>query len=374
MVPNFNVMMKPASGMCNLRCKYCFYTDEMENRETPNLGLMSEETLKNVLTKVLAETTSICTIAFQGGEPTIAGLDFFKKAVAYAKELNVNHCKVDFALQTNGTLLTQEWCQFFAENRFLVGVSLDGVKDTHDRNRLDAEDKGTYQRVTRALQMLESAGCDFNILTVVTKDTARNFRKIYGFYERNGWEYQQYIPCLDPLGEERGQYPWSLTPDKMGEYLKSAFDCWYQDLVAGKKKYHRYFDNLLLMLDGQMPEACGMAGFCGMQYVVEADGSTFPCDFYMMDEYCIGNFNTDSIEEMNQKRREIGFIQASLTPDPECLSCPYKDLCRGGCRRDRDYFEKGIGKNYFCPAYKEFFAYALPRLQHAYRILASGRR
>lgn len=369
MVPFMNLLIKPASGMCNLRCRYCFYADETQKRQVVSYGIMSEQILSNVIRKALENTGRACAFAFQGGEPTLAGLEFFQKAVALAKEYNTGRRAVQFSIQTNGTLLDEAWCRFFAENRFLVGVSLDGTKELHDRNRIDAAGAGTYGRVVGALRLLEAHRVDFNILTVLTPGTCRNFRKVYQHYKRNGWDYQQYIPCLDPLGEERGGHPWSLTPERYGQYLKTAFDCWYQDAMAGQKTYHRYFDNLLLMMNGQPPEACGMRGICGAQYVVEADGSVYPCDFYTLDAYRLGNLNTDGFPELEEKRRALGFIQQSARLEPACASCQWRGLCAGGCRRDRDYFEAGLGKNYYCAAYREFFEYAWPGLRELYRRL-----
>lgn len=369
MRPSIHIMLKPASGLCNLRCKYCFYADETSKREIASYGMMSQETLRNVLQKTLAESARQVTIAFQGGEPMLAGLAFFQQTIDFVKELNGNRCAVNYALQTNGTLLNEEWCRFFAENHFLIGVSLDGNKEFHDRNRLDAQGKGTYSRVMHGIQLLKQYKVEFNILTVLTSEICRNFRKIYGFYSRNGLEFQQYIPCLDPLEEKRGGHPWSLTPERFEQYLKTAFDCWYQDAMRGEKKYHRYFDNLLLIWNGQPPEACGMGGCCGMQYVVEADGSVYPCDFYMLDSWRLGNLNTDSFEQLDRKRTELGFIEQSAIPDPECLTCRWRALCRGGCRRDRDFFEQGLQKNYYCSAYQSFFTYAVPRLRQVYEKL-----
>lgn len=369
---SMTVMLKPASSLCNMRCRYCFYADEAAKREIPSYGLMSADTLGAVLEKVLAEATHSCTIAFQGGEPTLAGLPFFRRAVELCKEKNIHHCAISFAIQTNGLLIDRAWCEFFAQNHFLVGVSLDGPKDLHDANRPDAEGRGTYNRVLHALQLLGSCGVETNILTVVTAETAQNYRRAYRFFTRSGFDYQQYIPCLDPLGELRGQQPWSLTPERFEQYLKTAFDCWYQDAMRGQKRYHRYFDNLLLMLDGQPPEACGMLGRCGMQYVVEADGSVYPCDFYMLDACCLGNLNTDTIAQIDAKRKEIGFVEQSLQTDPECQTCPWLRLCWGGCRRDRDDGQGGVGRNYYCTAYKHFFEYAWPRLGEVYRAITQG--
>ena len=269
-MPPLSVMIKPASGLCNMRCRYCFYADETEKRTTPSFGMMTEDTLRQVLTHVLAAATGTCTLAFQGGEPTLAGLSFFQKVIELEKELNVNHCRIEHALQTNGLLIDDAWAEFLAENHFLVGVSLDGPKELHDKNRLDANGKGTWSRVMHAIQILKKHHVEFNILTVVTGDLCRCTGKVTGFYARNGFSYRQFIPCLDPLGEERGQYPWSLTPKLYARYLKDSFDSWYRDIREGHKTYHRYFDNLLLIMDGQWPEACGMGGICGRQFVIEA--------------------------------------------------------------------------------------------------------
>lgn len=366
---NMSIMLKPASGLCNMRCKYCFYADETSKREVSSYGIMTLDTLDSVLEKVLSEVTDSCMIAFQGGEPTLAGLPYFRRAVHICKERKTKHCQISFALQTNGLLINDEWCSFLAENHFLVGVSLDGPKKMHDERRLDTFGKGTYNRVMHTLQMLKNYGVDTNILTVITADTAKNYRKVYNFLSRNGFYYQQYIPCLDPFDEPRGQHPWSLTPELFERYLKTAFDCWYQDAMKGQKRYHRYFDNLLLMLNGQPPEACGMLGICGTQYVVEADGSVYPCDFYMLDSYRLGNLTTDTLSQIDNRRREIAFNEQSWETDVQCRGCRWYSICRGGCRRDRDYYHEGLGKNYYCCAYEHFFEYAIPRLRAVYEKL-----
>ncbi len=371
-MPPLTVMIKPASGMCNMRCTYCFYTDEIANRTTENYGLMSKETLYGVIKNVLSYATNFCTIAFQGGEPTLAGLDFFKTLIEYQKELNVNNCTINNSIQTNGYNIDDEWAKFFAENNFLVGVSLDGPAEVHNEYRLDAAGKGTYKRVMHTLQLFKTHGVEFNILTVVTAKTCASTQKIHNFFERNEFLYQQYIPCLDPLNEERGGHEWSLTPKLYAKHLTTSFKCWYNDALKGKKRYHRYFDNLLLILNRQRPEACGMEGICGHQYVVEADGSTFPCDFYMLDEWKIGNLSTQSVGQVDEKRKELQFVQMSHAQNEDCKACKWYALCRGGCRRDRDYFENGIGKNYYCSAYKQFFEVAYPDLVNLYRLIMSN--
>lgn len=360
-------MMKPVSSRCNMRCRYCFYADVAANRAQADYGRMTPETLRAVLEKVLAEASCQCSIAFQGGEPTLAGLPFFRETVDLCQRLNKNRCRISFSLQTNGLLIDEEWCEFLAENRFLVGVSLDGPKEFHDENRLDTCGKGTYSRVFRALQLLRGHGVETNILAVVTARTARHYGKVHGFFSRSGFLRQQYIPCLDPLDRPRGRDPWSLTPERMGEYLKTAFDRWYQDILTGGAPQHRYFDNLLRMMAGQLPEACGMMGVCARQYVVEADGSVYPCDFYVLDKYRLGNLNADTLADIEARRREADFVRQSRRLPEECGACRWYGLCRNGCWRDREQGRDGAAKNYYCPAYQEFFAYAWPKLEFVSR-------
>lgn len=358
-----SVMIKPASGLCNMRCRYCFYMDELRCRETGCLGIMEEDTLEAVLREILKNASGSCTVAFQGGEPTLAGLAFFEKAVELEKKWNVNRCTIQNVIQTNGYCMDEQWAAFFAKEKFLVGISLDGNKELHDLNRRDAAGNGTFQKVMGAVRLLQQYKVEFNILTVVTAQTCRHARQLYQFFSKNGLDFQQYIACLDPLGEERGKYPWSLTPELYGKFLKDLFDCWYADASAGHPKYNRFFDNLLLILSGGRPEACGMMGFCSAQLIVEADGSVYPCDFYVLDEWKLGNFRENTLEDIEKKRRELRFIEMSTRHHPDCLQCKWQMFCRGGCRRDRSSEVSGeLGKNYFCKAYYDFFEYAYPRL------------
>lgn len=283
-----HIMIKPASGMCNLNCRYCFYHDIVEKREQRSYGFMEEKTLEAVVRKGLAAATQDCTIAFQGGEPTLIGLDFYRSVVALQKKYNVNRVRIHNAIQTNGLALNAEWADFLRENRFLVGISLDGVKATHDVNRLDAHGAGTFNRVMQAVQLLESRGVEYNILTVVNRQTAAHAGQIYSFYKRNRLRYLQFIPCLDPIGDAPGGEPYSLTPADYGDFLCALFDLWYRDAKRGEAVSIRQFENYIEMLLGCPPEACGMAGVCGMQHVVEADGSVYPCDFYVLDGYRLG--------------------------------------------------------------------------------------
>lgn len=218
-------MIKPASGSCNMRCKYCFYCDEMKNREQENYGIMSLSTLETVIKTAITSASGSCSFAFQGGEPTLAGLDFFKKVVELEKKYNTERLKISNALQTNGYAMTKEWAQFFAENDFLIGVSVDGIKETHDAMRLAADGSGSFEKVINATRLLEEAGAQFNILTVVNSLTAPKIGEIYDFYKSQGWNWLQFIPCLDPIDAPAGE--WVLSEEMFGKFMCELFDKWY---------------------------------------------------------------------------------------------------------------------------------------------------
>lgn len=374
-MPALSLLIKPASGNCNMRCRYCFYADELDNREIRSYGKMSVDTMHTIVEKAMEYGDYECTIAFQGGEPTLAGLDFYRDLVAYVTaHENPKKLKIHYALQTNGYLINEEWAAFLGENHFLVGVSLDGLKEIHDRYRLDAAGKGTYQRVISAIRLLEKHQVEYNILTVVTAATARNGQKIYNYFKKNHFGYQQYIECLDPIGEEPGQHEYSLTPEKYGEFLKSMFDAWYLDMRSGTYVYNRYFENLMMIMAGQQPESCNMRGVCGKQWVFEADGSVYPCDFYALDQWRLGNIQENSFEEMDEKRDELGFIQWSMRQQEDCQKCRWFGLCRNGCRRNREpVTAEHTNRNYFCKSYQMFFEYAYPRLTEIYQLYMAGR-
>lgn len=363
-MPPIHVLIKPASGSCNMSCDYCFYCDEAAKRKQECFGLMSEQTLKNVIRKTMLRGEGFVSYAYQGGEPTLRGLNFFKKAVEYQRQYHKNGIAVHNALQTNGYFLDEEWCRFFKENHFLIGVSVDGIRETHDRFRHDKNGEGTYDRVVKNIKMLDKYGVDYNILTVVNRAVAENTTGIYESYKKKRWMYQQYIACLDPLGEARGKNDHALLPKQYGEFLIRLFYLWYDDWKRGRQPYIRQFDNFVGILKGISPESCEQRGRCGLQNVVEADGSVYPCDFYMTDEYRLGNYNENRQDEIDKKREEIGFIERSGKLEQGCKECVYYRLCRGGCQRNRDLNEEtGYYQNYFCESYRMFFDACLDKLK-----------
>ncbi len=368
-MPPLSILLKPASSACNLRCAYCFYADEAQARAVPDCGLMSREVGHTLIEKAVKAAEGSVAFLFQGGEPTLAGLDFYRDFVSHVRRTARPGLEIQYAIQTNGLLLDGEWCRFFWENRFLAGLSLDGNRTCHDRFRLDGAGRGTYDRVVRSARLLEREGVEYNILTVVTSHLARHIKSVFGALCKGGFRYQQYIPCLDPLEGERGRRDYSLTPTQYGAFLKTLFDLWYRELEQGRYWSVRYFDNLVWMLEGYPPEQCSMVGRCGVQYMVEADGSVYPCDFYGLDQFRLGNVLRNTWVELDRAREELGFIRESRRVPKECGACRWYPLCRNGCRRDRLTETEGLGRTYYCQAYQEFFAYALPRLQSARPLL-----
>lgn len=362
-MPAISVLMKPSSGMCNMSCDYCFYCDETRKRMQESYGFMSEETLKNVIRKTILRAEGVVSYAYQGGEPTLRGIDFFRKAIEYQQQYNRNGIHVNNALQTNGLLIDDEWCEFFKENNFLIGISLDGLKETHDSYRHTKLGEPTYDRVLLATQLMDKYGVDYNILTVVNQKVAANIKEIYAFYKEKGWKFQQYIACLDPLMEEHAQSEYSLHPEMYGNFLIELFNLWYEDWKHDSQPYIRQFENYIGILLGYQPEACDQRGCCGIQNVVEADGSVYPCDFYMLDEYCLGNFNINRLDEINDRRNKIGFLERSHKLKQECRECTYYSICRGGCQRNRDLdLLSGEYGNYFCESYRMFFDACFERM------------
>lgn len=350
-MPPVNLLIKPASSLCNMKCNYCFYIDESEKRCQSSYGLMTDKTLKNVIRKGVLYAKGACTIAFQGGEPTLSGLDFFKRMVHYVKQYNKNNIKISYALQTNGYGINEEWCEFFHKHNFLIGLSVDGTEAIHDMYRHTSDGKGTYQRILKTAELFDRYHIDYNILTVVHREVAENITDIYMEYKKKGWKYLQFIACLDSLGEERGKDEYSLLPEAYGKFMIRLFDLWYQDFLQGEQPYIRQFENYIAIQMGYLPESCEQCGVCTVQHVVEADGSVYPCDFYVLDAYNLGNLNQVSMKDIQSRREKVNFIQRSVSIPKECENCQWKTLCKGGCYRNRD----GLSHNYFCESYRMFF-------------------
>ena len=285
-------MMKPASSNCNLRCKYCFYNDLSSHREMPSRGIMSQDTLRNILKKAFdfAGDDKVM-LSFQGGEPLLAGKEFFKTVHALIRELNVRKCPVYIGIQTNGTLIDDEWCGIFKRGGYLVGLSLDG-DEIADSLRIDANGEPTFQRVLAAAKLMQKHGVEFNILTVLTKQVAQRIDRIYAFFKKQGFRHLQFIPMLKPLRlDENGKpicaceystpFPseeenYVMSGEDYAYFLKKCFSLYLKDFVDGKYTSIRQFDNFVRLAHHEIPEQCGMDGHCCHQFVIEGDGEVYP--------------------------------------------------------------------------------------------------
>lgn len=361
-MPPATILIKPASSSCNMRCRYCFYADVAEHRQVKNYGIMSPETHEIMVKYALRYAEGYCLFAFQGGEPTLAGLDYFKRHVKLCNNYNVNNVHIAFSLQTNGYIINDEWADFLAKNRFLVGLSLDGPQKIHDSYRFDAKGKGTFQDVMRAAKLFDKYHVEYNILCVVNNLVAKNAAKVYDFFKNSGFRYLQFIPCLAPFDFDDKED--SLTAENYGDFLCATFDRYYKDFKSNNYISIRYFDNLVMMLKGRRPENCGMSGICTSYFVVESDGSVYPCDFYVLDKYRIGNLSLQDFSQISASPVVRQFVDESRPIDRECRICKWFKICRGGCRRYREPFVDGKpGLNKFCTAFKKFFDYSYIRLR-----------
>jgi uncharacterized protein len=370
---NLHFLIKPASGRCNLACRYCFYKDVADHRDTHDYGIMSEETAALIIDRAFETGARSLHFGFQGGEPTLAGLPFFRNFVglarARAEAVNADSgtgavpVELSFSMQTNGILIDESWASFLGNEHFLLGVSIDGPRLLHDLWRTRGNGSGSFRDVMKGVEALRLAGVDMNALCVVDATTADNATTVYRFLRSRGFEWLQFIPCLDPLGEMPGTRPWSLSPAAYGRFLRETFDLRYAEWKNAARVNVRWIDNLVSMAMGIPPEICGMAGSCSVNFTIEADGSVYPCDFYVTDEWRLGNLATTSFDRMNSGDRARRFVEMSLPASPACASCFAFPLCRGGCRRDREPFsgDKPL-LNRYCASFREFFRHAGSRI------------
>lgn len=358
---HITLMIKPSSAACNLDCDYCFYHETADHREVGQRPFMTDLVMTTTITKALAEANA-CSFVFQGGEPSLIGLPFYERFVETVNRLNTEGASIHYAFQTNGTHIDEAWAKFFKKNNFLVGVSFDGSPRLHDMHRFDAQGKKSSRKVLEGIALLREHGAEFNVLSVVTNELAQNVDLLWTYMTGHGYRYLQFIPCMESL-EGTQENPF-LSPENYAQFLKRLFDLWFEAWEKGNPVSIRFFDNLVGMLAGYPPESCDMAGICSIQYVVESDGSIYPCDFFCDDASYLGNLLTDGFADLDAVRSELRFIEDSPNSQEACTSCPWKVLCRGGCKRYRS--EDGYR---FCPSMLEFYPYAIARLEHVARTL-----
>lgn len=338
-----SIMLKPASGLCNMRCNYCFYADLTRRRSVPSYGAMTGETARRVVDSACAglERGDRLSLAFQGGEPTLAGLGFFQDLCAYVKEAHPG-VEVAYALQTNGLLLSEEWVPLLKEHRFLVGLSMDATGEFHDQNRKDAAGLGTHKRVMETKRLLEKHGVPYNILTVLTNQLARHPKGVWSFLVKEGVDYVQFIPCLDEL-EHGEKSPYALTPERFYRFYSGLFPLWADAMAKGKYISVKLFDDLVNLYLRREVTACGITGQCAVQFVVEGDGTVFPCDFYMVDQFRMGSMAEETPETLYERGIPFLTYGQEYKGEAPCRDCRYFPSCGGGCKRMREsmYLQDG---------------------------------
>jgi len=331
------LMIKPASSSCDMRCNYCFYNDVAVSRHKANLGIMERKTALTLLTNVFSELKAgdQITFAFQGGEPALAGLEFFSFFTQQAKKMAPPKVRIYYAFQTNGLILAGEnaanWCALFKDYGFLIGLSLDGYAALHNLNRHDAIGKGTHSKVLEAKKMLDTYNVEYNILCVLTLESARRAKRIWDFIITHRIKHVQFIPCLEPLHQE-SEGP-ALTSQKFYQFYSILFPLWKRAALEGNMVHVRLFEDLAGIFLAGKAVTCGMSGRCSPQMVVEADGSVYPCDFYVLDKYKTSDLTKHNIREVFEATVTGVFLKESRVQPKWCNGCAYVSWCGGGCKR-----------------------------------------
>ena len=343
-----NLLIKPASSLCNMRCRYCFYSDISAVREIPSYGIMQTDTAEKIIDNIfkdIGEGDEI-TFAFQGGEPTIAGLSWFRH-FSENVALRKNGIAVHYAFQTNGLLLDDSWCEYFHEYNFLIGLSVDASKRFHDRNRLSSSGGETYDICMRSKKLLEKNHVEYNILCVLTNDLANEPDKVWNFIRNENIRYIQFIPCLEPppsvQPDPKRTAGNALRPVQFTKFYSRLLYYWIPEFEKGNYISVKLFDDVVNYFLKGSPTACGINGQCHNQYVVEADGSVYPCDFYAFDRYKIGNLAESTPKELFYNEKVRKFLQEKPEPAAICSSCGFFNECQGGCKRMRNVMYAGAG-------------------------------
>jgi len=368
----FHIMAKPVCGICNLDCRYCYYT--MKPRELyPGVKTfqMSDEVLRTYTQQYLACQPDRCEFGWQGGEPTLAGKDFFRRAVQYQKDFGRPGQVVTNGLQTNGTLLDEEWCDFFAEHKFLVGISLDGPPQVHDVYRLDHAGQPTFERAWAGLERLAKRGVEFNVLVTLNRANAPHAANIYRYFVNRGVRYLQFIPILERKGGTDEPTDYSVTGEQYGRLLLDVFEQWAARDVG--RVSVRFFDNMLhTMLFGRA-STCVTSERCAAAYVLEWNGDLYACDHFVYREWQIGNLCETPLEDLVRSRRVEEFAALKTDLPAACRDCEFLRFCHGGCpKHHRPIGTSPERVNHFCEGYKMFFGRALGELERMAEYLRRG--
>ena len=382
------VMLKPAGAHCNLACKYCYYLEKNNLYQNSHRHLMSDETLEQFTREYIeAQTMPQVLFTWHGGEPLMRSIDFYKKALALQKKY-AHGKQIDNVIQINGTLLTDEWCEFFAKNHWLVGISIDGPQEYHDHYRVTPAGKPSWEKVMQGISLLKKHRVEWNAMAVVNAYNAEHPLEFYHFFRDNGCQYLQFTPIVERLTEhEDGRTLASLaddreipladasvTPQQWGNFLCTIFDDWVRHDVG--KTFVEIFDCTLANWMGVLPGICAYSKECGHAGVMEHNGDVYSCDHFVFPEYKLGNIREQSLIDMLYGEKQQVFSRLKHTSLPrQCKECDMEFACHGECPKNR--FEKDKygepGLNYLCQGYYQYYSHVAPYMDFMKRELLAQR-
>ena len=377
------VMPKPVGSTCNLACRYCYYLEKKKYYPDARRQLMSEATLEEFVKQyIAAQTTPEVIFTWHGGEATVRKLDFYRKAVELQKQYGAGRNIIN-CLQTNATLLTDEWCLFLKRHDWLVGVSVDGPKEFHDEYRRMADGRPSFNAVMRGIRMLQSHGVEWNALAVVNDYNADYPVEFYRFFKEIGCRYIQFTPVVERIKPDnmladvasQGELAeFSVTPRQWGDFLIGLFDEWVREDVG--KVFVQIFDATLANWVGAMPGVCSLSSMCGHAAAMEWNGDVYACDHFVFPQYKLGNIHETTLIEMMASDRQLEFGASKQAGLPRlCKECRWMFACHGECPRNRFAVspEGEPGLNYLCEGYRAFFEHAAPYMDFMKAELEAGR-
>ncbi len=373
------VMLKPAGAHCNLACKYCYYLEKNKLYPTAQRHLMSDEMLEQFTREYIeAQTMNQVLFTWHGGEPLLRSIDFYRKALSLQQKYAGGR-RIDNVIQTNGTLLTDEWCEFFAQNHWLVGISIDGPQPDHDHYRLTAAGKPSWKKVMQGIKLLKKHGVEWNAMAVVNAYNANHPLEFYRFFKENGCQFLQFTPIVErQTRHEDGRTLASLadkdeislseasvTPEQWGYFLCAIFDEWVRKDVG--KIFVEIFDCTLANWMGISPGICAYSKECGHAGVMEHNGDVYSCDHFVFPEYKLGNIRNHSLIDMlyGEQQQEFSRLKHSSLPR-QCKECDMEFACHGECPKNRFMKDKygDSGLNYLCPGYYHYYQHVAPYMDY----------
>ena len=382
------VMLKPAGAHCNLACKYCYYLEKNKLYPTAQRHLMSNEMLEQFTREYIeAQTMNQVLFTWHGGEPLLRSIDFYRKALSLQQKYAGGR-RIDNVIQTNGTLLTDEWCEFFAQNHWLVGISIDGPQPDHDHYRLTAAGKPSWKKVMQGIKLLKKHGVEWNAMAVVNAYNANHPMEFYRFFKENGCQFLQFTPIVERLTrhedgrtlasladkDEISLSEASVAPEQWGYFLCAIFDEWVRKDVG--KIFVEIFDCTLANWMGISPGICAYSKECGHAGVMEHNGDVYSCDHFVFPEYKLGNIRDHSLIDMlyGEQQQEFSRLKHSSLPR-QCKECDMEFACHGECPKNRFMKDKygDSGLNYLCPGYYHYYQHVAPYMDYMKQELMSQR-